>query len=296
MTPVHIPVLADRVAEYLVPQRGDALIIDGTLGEGGHSARFLDTYPGCRVTGIDADLEMGKRACERLAIWKNRLNFINGWTDEILESWDGEQPDVILMDLGISTWHYAGSGRGFSFQSAEALDMRLDESSKTAAALIKEKNETELADMIYQYGEERYSRRIARKIVEERQKSPITDTERLAAVVLSAVPPQYKRGRLHPATRTFQALRIAVNSELERLKNFLLCAPQILRENGLLGIISFHSLEDRMVKHSFRDLGSGGDFEVVTRKPLVPGEQESRNNPASRSAKFRVLRKKAGRK
>jgi len=296
MIPVHTPVMPEEVMEYLAPSRPGSVIVDGTLGEGGHSLRFLQSCPDCRVIGIDADPVMGKRAEARLHDWADRFELRTGWTDEILEGWDGKSPDRILMDLGISTYHYDGSGRGFSFKSEEPLDMRLDEDGeKDAAWFVNNLGEQELADLIFTFGEERFSRRIARRIVAERKKAPITDSSVLAGIVASAMPPKSRHGRIHAATRTFQALRIAVNGELDRLGHLLELAPSLLAPGGRLGIISFHSLEDRLVKRAFRalDVRFGGTYNVLTRKPLVPTEDECRANPPSRSAKFRVIEKPA---
>jgi 16S rRNA (cytosine1402-N4)-methyltransferase len=290
--PIHVSVMADEVMTQLVPPKPDALIIDGTLGEGGHSLRFLEAYPECRVIGIDADAVMGQRAAERLAAWEDRFELRVGWTDEVLADWNEPAPDLILMDLGISTFHYNGSGRGFSFKSGEPLDMRLEMNSDgDAAELVNTLREEDLANLIYTYGEERFSRRIARRIVEERKLSPIEDSSRLAGIVAKAMPAKARHGRIHAATRTFQALRIAVNGELDRLGRLLETAPGLLSPGGRLGIISFHSLEDRLVKQAFRsrDIRFGGTYNVLTRKPLVPTEEECRSNPPSRSAKFRVL-------
>jgi 16S rRNA (cytosine1402-N4)-methyltransferase len=286
--------MPEEVAALLVPSRPDALIIDGTLGEGGHSLRFLMSYPESRVVGIDADPVMGTRAADRLGSWGKRFELITGWTDEVLSSWGGAGPDIVLMDLGISTFHYDGSGRGFSFRTDEPLDMRLDTRGDVdAAGLVNSLNEEDLANLIFNYGEERFSRRIARSIVEERKKSPIKDTLRLANTVVKAVPGKARHGRIHAATRTFQALRIAVNGELDRLEKLLAAVPDVLAVGGRLGIISFHSLEDRLVKRSFREKDErfGGDYRVLTRKPLTPSDEECRSNPPSRSAKFRVLEK-----
>lgn len=294
MIPVHVSVMPDEVLEYLVPPRNDAFIIDGTLGEGGHSEKFLSAYPKAHVVGIDADACMASRAAERLSQWSDRFEFRVGWTDEVLSEWKERAPDVILMDLGISTYHYEKSGRGFSFTGMEPLDMRISESAdQSAADIVNSMREDELADLIYAFGEERYSRRIAKRIVEKRRDKSIRKASDLADIVAAAVPPQARHGRIHPATRTFQALRIAVNGELERLKRLLDIAPRLLADDGRLGIISFHSLEDRLVKRAFReiDVRYGGTFEVLTRKPLIPGEREIGENPPSRSAKFRAVRR-----
>ena len=297
MIPVHVPVMADEVMEYLGPSSDESLIIDGTLGEGGHSSRFLQSRPDTRVIGIDADAVMGQRAAERLVSFGDRFELRIGWTDEILCDWEGPAPDRILMDLGISIYHYEGRGRGFSFRTDEPLDMRLeDDGGEDAAELVNTLREEALADLIYNYGEERFSRRIARAIVEKRKMNPIKTAAELADIVTGSVPPKARHGRIHAATRTFQALRIAVNDELGRLERLLRVAPDLLTPGGRLGIISFHSLEDRMVKRRFRELDVrfGGSYNVLTRKPLVASEEECRANPPSRSAKFRVLEKPVG--
>lgn len=294
MIPLHVSVMPDEVLGYLKPSVDQPLIIDGTLGEGGHSLRFLQTYPHAKVVGIDADSVMVGRAADRLSDWKDRFELHIGWTDDVLRDWDGPWPDIILMDLGISTYHFDGSGRGFSFKSSEPLDMRLgDTDGDDASELVNGLGESELADLIYKFGEERYSRRIAKRIVEERRHSRIEDSAALARIVASAVPAKARHGRIHAATRTFQALRIAVNDELGRLQRLLEIAPGLLAPGGRLGIISFHSLEDRLVKRRFREIDKryGGTFDVLTRKPLVASEQESKSNPPSRSAKFRVIEK-----
>ncbi len=297
MIPVHQSVMANEVMEYLSPAcSGSSLIIDGTLGEGGHSMRFLKELPQCRVIGIDADAVMAERASERLSEWPERFEARVGWTDEVLELWDGPAPNAVLMDLGISAFHYEGRERGFSFRRNEKLDMRLEaDGQESAADLVNTLNEEDLANLIYRYGEERYSRRIARRIAEERRESPILYSDRLAQTVLSALPPKVRHSRIHGATRTFQALRIAVNRELQRLEKLLQAVPDMLAPEGRLGIISFHSLEDGMVKRRFRELDMrfGGSFQVFTRKPLMPSDEECRRNPPSRSARFRVLGKPA---
>lgn len=295
MNPVHISAMPNEVIEHLVPESGDAFIIDGTLGGGGHSSLFLEQYPGARVMGIDVDPKMAERAAERLeSCHDGRFECRVGWNDEIFGDWHESAPDIVLLDLGVSSYHYKEGGRGFSFSSAEPLDMRLDANGEQSASdLVNSLREEELANLIFAYGEERYSRRIARRIVEHRRKSRILKSSELADIVLSALPPKGRHGRLHPATKTFQALRIAVNRELDRLTRLLEVVPELLAPGGKFGVISFHSLEDRMVKKSFRkrDMRFGGQFEILTRKPLVPTNGECRENPPSRSAKFRVLRK-----
>ncbi len=297
----HEPVLLEAVVEYFLPLPPAGLICDATLGGGGHTARFLELCSSCRIVGIDADPRMLRQARTRLAD-EPRVEFVHGWFDEVLR--DRRGFDRILVDLGISMVHLKSGDRGFSMLAEEPLDMRLDPSGddESAADLIQRYAERELADTIYRYGEERYSRRIAAAIVRERHRGIDTTTE-LAEIIRRSVPPAYRHGRIHPATRTFQALRIAVNHELDRLERVIPRAATALRPGGRLGIISFHSLEDRIVKHRFREIAGArhstervnepileeGRFRVVTRKPVTPEESEISRNPASRSAKLRVL-------
>jgi len=292
--PVHVAVMPEEVLRQLAPPRPDALVVDGTLGEGGHSILFLKAFPECRVVGIDADRIIGKRAQDRLAPWSDRFQYIQGWADEVLENWGNGTPDIILMDLGVSTYHFRDSRRGFSFRLDEPLDMRFDiDADMDASKLVNSLEENELAELISSFGEERFSRRIARGIVHERLRKKIRDSRQLAAIVTRSIPFRFRHGKIHAATRTFQALRIAVNSELDRLGRLLQFAPSLLGRGGRLGIISFHSLEDRLVKNSYRtlDFHFGGEYRVVTRKPMRPKDEEIKINPSSRGAKFRVLEK-----
>lgn len=300
----HTPVMPTEVLEWLAPADDGELLVDGTLGEGGHSALFLDTYPTLRIIGLDADPRMLERAASRLAPFGDRAELRHAWFDEFFSSYAGERaPTRILLDLGISGFHFSGSGRGFSFRSSEPLDMRLDpDTGPSAAELVNTMGEKELADVIYNYGEERYSRRIAERVVRERSAGRIETAGELADIVWHAVPGTYRHGRIHPATRTFQALRIAVNAELDRIERGLEAALEVLAPGGRIGVIAFHSLEDRIVKHCFRrhnyrskepadtPMSREGEppVRVLTRKPLMPGEAERRRNPASRSARFRV--------
>jgi len=292
--PVHVAVMPEEVLRQLAPPRPDALVVDGTLGEGGHSILFLKAFPECRVVGIDADRIIGKRAQDRLAPWSDRFQYIQGWADEVLENWGNGTPDIILMDLGVSTYHFRDSRRGFSFRLDEPLDMRFDiDADMDASKLVNSLEENELAELISGFGEERFSRRIARGIVHERLRKKIRDSRQLAAIVTRSIPFRFRHGKIHAATRTFQALRIAVNSELDRLGRLLQFAPSLLGRGGRLGIISFHSLEDRLVKNSYRtlDFHFGGEYRVVTRKPMRPKDEEIKINPSSKGAKFRVLEK-----
>ena len=310
---VHTPVLLKECLDYLSPvgeaYENNALMVDSTLGEGGHTFNFLSTYPNLSIIGVDADKNIQAKARERLARFGERVHFYNGWFDDFYNNYPAEyeKPDLILFDLGISVYHYEESERGFSFRYDEKLDMRLNpDREKSAADLVNELPEEKLADLIYLYGEEKLSRRIAHAIVVARQGGRIESSKALAEVIWNAVPANYRYGNIHPATRTFQALRIAVNGELERLPRSLHAAFGCLKTGGKMGVITFHSLEDRIVKNYFRNLGKkcvcppevaqcrcGGKqcAEILTRKPVEPGAEEIKVNSPSRSAKLRVVRK-----
>ena len=310
---VHTPVLLNECLDYLSPIgesfEKNALMIDSTLGEGGHSFNFLSKFENLKIVGLDADKVIQAKAKERLSCFGQRMNFFNGWFNDFYANYPSEyeKPDLILFDLGISVFHYEKSDRGFSFRYDEKLDMRLNaESEKSAADLVNELSETELADMIYLYGEEKLSRRIAKAIVDARSGGKIESSKALAELIWNCVPANYRYGQIHPATRTFQALRIAVNGELKRLPKALSDAFACLKPGGKMGVITFHSLEDRIVKNYFRNLGKqcvcppevavcrcGGSecAELLTRKPICPTEEEIKANSPSRSAKLRVIRK-----
>lgn len=310
---VHTPVLLNECLSYLSPVgepfESSAYMIDSTLGEGGHSFNFLSKYPTLKIKGLDADSVIQTRAKERLSPFGERMSFYNGWFNDFYRNFpsDAEHPNLILFDLGISVFHYERSGRGFSFRHDEVLDMRLNsETTESAADVVNTMEEQKLANMIYLYSDEKYSRRIASEICRVRQTSRIESTKQLADIIFNAVPAKYRHGNIHPATRTFQALRIQVNSELSRLPEAIHDAFNVLAPMGKLGVITFHSLEDRIVKNYFRNLGKqcvcppevpvcncGGTpcAEVLTRKPVEPTEEEVRTNSPSRSAKLRVVRK-----
>nr|WP_043369997.1 16S rRNA (cytosine(1402)-N(4))-methyltransferase RsmH [Cyanobium sp. PCC 7001] len=293
----HQPVLADAVLASFAPvetllaeHSGGGLLIDCTLGGGGHSALLLEAHPGLRLIGLDQDPSARTAAAERLAPFGDRVTIV---ATNFADHRPSEPALAVLADLGVSSPQLDVAGRGFSFRAEGPLDMRMNpEAGETAAALLDRLEEGALADLIYGYGEERLSRRIARRIKEQ---GPWNDparprtTAELAWLVGGCYPPAARRGRLHPATRTFQALRIAVNDELGVLGRWLEQVPDWLRPGGLLGVISFHSLEDRLVKTAFlRD----ERLERVTRKPLVAAAEEAEANPRSRSAKFRVARRR----
>jgi len=290
----HVPVLAAQVMasfaalEPLLQERGGGLLIDCTLGGGGHSALLLEAHPSLRLVGLDQDPTARQAAAERLAPFADRVTIVaTNFAD-----YQPQEPALAVMaDLGVSSPQLDVAARGFSFRQDGPLDMRMNpEAGETAAELIERLEETELADLIYAYGEERLSRRIARKIKQHlAEQGPFAGTDALAYLVAGCYAPKARRGRIHPATRTFQALRIAVNDELGVLDRLLQQAPDWLLPGGLMGVISFHSLEDRRVKTAF---SSDERLQRVTRKPETAAEEEQSSNPRSRSAKWRVARKR----
>ena len=310
---IHTSVLLNETLEWLSPENesfaDNAFMVDSTLGEGGHSFAFLNRYKNLRIIGLDADQKIQARARERLSCFGDRMNFHLGWFNDFYANYPDNlpKPNLILFDLGISVFHYERSGGGFSFRYDEELDMRLNDSEgKSASDIVNTMREDELANLIFNYSEERYSRRIARAIVENRQLAPITNSKVLAQIIYDCVPAGYRHGGIHPATKTFQALRIAVNAELNRLPEALNSAFDVLEVGGKMGVITFHSLEDRIVKNTFRNwakvcscppeqpictCGGSPKVELLTRKPIGPTEEEVKENSPSRSAKLRVIRK-----
>lgn len=265
----------------------DGVYVDATIGLGGHTEGILQKAEGCTVIGIDRDEEALEITKERLKsghlhLVKDRFSNMKPAVNEL----GYNEVDGILLDIGVSTLHLKADNRGFSFMKDEALDMRMDQEQKlTAEEVVNRYPEKELADLVWKYGEERFSRKIARAIVSSRLKKRITSCSELAAIIEKAV---WRRGKIHPATRTFQALRIEVNRELEELQAAIDGGAGLLKKGGRLCVISYHSLEDRIVKHAFRQLAKEGVFNIITRKPLVPSRQERIINPSSRSAKLRV--------
>jgi 16S rRNA (cytosine1402-N4)-methyltransferase len=288
---IHVPVLTSEVLRQLQPERG-GLFVDCTAGLGGHAAALL-AAGASRLIGLDRDQEALSRARETLAPWSDRCELVHADYRSIVAVLDSLRipyVDGALADLGVSSMQFDEPGRGFSFARDEPLDMRMDRSGgDTAADLVGRASEEDLASAIFQYGEERFSRRIARAIVHARRETPIETTGRLASIVRRVVP---RRGymRIDPATRTFQALRIWVNRELEGLDAFLVGAARRLLANARLAVMTFHSLEDRIVKHTFRALERGGAalVKVLTKKPIVPTDAEVAQNPRARSAKLRA--------
>ena len=280
----HVPVLPQEVIEGLsIEPTGHYL--DATLGRGGHSRLILQAFPDVKVTGIDLDEEaiattqayLWPIAGDRFQVWQGNFGDYPGQVEEF---------NGIIADLGVSSPQFDVAERGFSFRHTAPLDMRMNlQQSLMAADIINHWDQNSLANLFYQYGEERRSRSIARRLVQQR---PFNTTTELAEAIAQCFSPKQRYGRIHPATRVFQALRIAVNDELGSLERFLEKAPHWLKPGGCIGIISFHSLEDRRVKYSFRDSLL---LDVVTKKPIIPQPEEQRKNPRSRSAKLRFARK-----
>jgi 16S rRNA (cytosine1402-N4)-methyltransferase len=287
----HVPVLASEVVSGLQPTAGQT-IVDGTLGGGGHT-RLLAEAVGAtgRVIALDRDPAAVAAAAEQLGQLPIRVCHANyGDLPEVLAGLGIAEVDGILLDLGLSSDQLADANRGFSFHSTGDLDLRFDTSrGEPAWKLVERLSAEHLADLIYKYGEEHYSRQIARRIVETRRREPIHTAADLAALVRHTVP-RSRNDRIDPATRTFQALRIAVNEELKWLEVALRRLPDCLRPGGRLAVISFHSLEDRLVKEAFRE---DKQFDVITRRPIRPTEQEIADNPRARSAKLRIAARKS---
>jgi 16S rRNA (cytosine1402-N4)-methyltransferase len=287
----HVPVLAQEVIDWLRPAPGQT-IVDGTLGGGGHTLLLAQAVsPGGTVIALDRDREAVDRSDATLGGLPVRALVAN-YSDvpEVLKELNIDCVDGILLDLGLSSDQLADTERGFSFQSEGPLDLRFDLSrGEPAWKLVERLSAEHLADLIYRYSEERYSRRIGRRIAETRRAAPIRTAAQLARIVRESVP-QSRDERIDPATRTFQALRIAVNEELKWLEVALRRLPDCLRPGGRIAVISFHSLEDRPVKESFR---SDSRLQVLTRRPVRPSEQEILSNPRSRSAKLRVAERSA---
>lgn len=283
---VHIPVLSREIITSLGICPGGHYL-DATVGGGGHSRIILATFSDVRVSGIDRDEMAISAATKNLAEFgSERVTF---WQGNFADYQPGNVKfDGIIADLGVSSAQFDLGDRGFSFRHSAPLDMRMDRTqSLCAAEIVNYWDEQELAKIFFEYGEERLSRRIAKQIVQQR---PFQTTTELADAIARCVPAKYRYGRIHPATRVFQALRIAVNQELESLERFLDKAPHWLKIGGQLGIISFHSLEDRIVKHRLRDSLS---LEVLTKKPIIPQPDEEASNPRSRSAKLRFAKRKS---
>ena len=305
----HVPVLLEEVLEALRIRQG-GVYLDGTVGAGGHAARILERHPSVRVIGMDRDPAALRVAAERVGRFGDRATLIHGdfrHLDEALASKGLRIIDGILLDLGVSSMHLDTPDRGFSFTGDGPLDMRMDQTEgRPASEIVNSWEAADLARMLFKFGEEKRAREIARAIVRERGKTPILTTTHLARVVAS-VPGMTKIRKIHPATRTFQALRIEVNRELDALGEVLPRGIECLKPGGRMAVISFHSLEDRIVKRGFREAenpcqcprelhecrcGRESRGRVITRKPILPSEIEMGQNPRSRSAKLRIFEKK----
>ena len=304
MDSFHIPVLLKEVLHYLIPKKGGGVYIDCTLGGGGHSKAILERiYPDGLLIGIDRDIEAIKAARKELSNFLDRAilirdNFKN--LEEILSNLKIKVASGVLFDLGVSSHQLRERERGFSFREDGHLDMRMDPTQKfNASTLINNYTEEELVRIFGKYGEERFSKRIARLIVLERQKNPITTTKQLADLVIRALPKAKKRGRwrIHPATRVFQAIRIEVNQELDLLEKSLNQVIKVLEDKGRICVISYHSLEDRIVKNVFKKAErekvakENYGLKIITKKPIRASQEEIKRNPKARSAKLRVAEK-----
>lgn len=288
---MHIPVMLNEVLHYLNLGPGKT-VVDATVGTAGHSQGIIEhIVPNGRLIAVDRDNELLDISRERLKAC-SLCNFVHGNfadIDRIIFSLNIEKIDAILFDLGVCSSQLEDPGRGFSFQYEGPLDMRLDRDSCISACdLINNLNQDELSKLLWNFGQERWHNRIARFLVKERQRHPISTTKELSDIVVRAIPSRDRHRRIHPATRTFQAVRIAVNRELEALETGLVKAVDLLNKQARICVISFHSLEDRIVKFTFRSLAVKGLLKIITPKPLVPQEIEIKQNPSCRSAKLRV--------
>lgn len=307
---IHRSVLLAECVEVLKPRPAETFV-DATLGLGGHSEKILTDYARTHVLGIDQDVEAITLARQRLSRFGDRVEFYHANFSEIktvLQKAGIEKVDGVLADLGVSSLQFDSASRGFSFRFDAPLDMRMnaEDDRETAAELLATLSEFEIARIIYEYGEERKSRRIASRIVWKRERGELIETTRQLADLVEKAVGRGKQNKTHPATRTFQALRIAVNGELEILERFIRDSVEVLKKGGRLAVITFHSLEDRIVKQTFQKLagrcfcpprlpqcvcGASRDVEILTRKPIVPGEIELEENPRARSAKLRACLK-----
>ncbi|PIR17657.1 MAG: 16S rRNA (cytosine(1402)-N(4))-methyltransferase [Deltaproteobacteria bacterium CG11_big_fil_rev_8_21_14_0_20_49_13] len=289
---MHIPVLLNEVIDILGP-KSDGVYFDGTLGFGGYAEAMLKkSSPHGKVIATDFDDDAIEASKERLAEFGERFVAVKGnfssAADIALErniNFDG-----MVLDLGVSSCQFDKAAKGFSFSKEGPLDMRMDKGSeRTASDMVNNYSGRELEEIFKTYGEEKFARRIATKIIEKRNQKVLESTRELEEICFVAYPPNLRHGRVHPATKVFQALRIVVNSELENLERFLKSAPHALNEGGKIVVVSYHSLEDRIVKRGFKSLGGLGGFKVLTKKPVIPTEKETEENPRARSAKLRAI-------
>jgi len=291
----HYPVMYREIIE-LLDIKNKKIIVDCTAGLGSHALKFAEIMqPDSYYIGIDKDEETLKIINDKLSKLNMKFSLINGDfadVDIILKKLGILKADMFLFDLGVSTYQLVSPERGFSFAKEGPLDMRMSKASFISAYdLVNNLSEFELESIFKKFGEERYSRRIAHVLIEKRQHEPISTTTQLTQAILSAMPQSVFKYKIHPATRIFQALRIAVNRELELLKTGLDKAVNLLNCGGRIGVISFHSLEDRIVKHAFKEFSSQGVLKIITKKPITPGKEELEENVASRSGKLRIAEK-----
>ena len=289
----HIPVMCKEVIDYLHLAPGST-IVDATIGSAGHAMKILEKIaPTGRLIGIDRDAESLSFAQSQLTEFKDNIDLVHGDfrnIDTILDELKVKKIDGILFDLGVSSQQLDSTERGFSFRYDAPLDMRMDKTSYILAYdLVNNLTEKEISDILWSFGQERWHNRIAKYLIRERAEHPISTTKELREIILRAIPYKFShRQRIHPATRTFQALRIAVNRELEALSEALERIPEFLKKGAVVCVISFHSLEDRIAKHSLRENAHKGLYRIITKKPLTATSCEVRENPRSRSAKMRV--------
>ncbi len=294
----HESVLLEEAIQWLAPQDGK-VYVDGTLGAGGHAKRILEaSAPSGRLIGFDKDQEALAEAAKTLESFGERAMLIHDDFKNIssqLETMGIDRVDGMILDLGVSSMQFDRADRGFSFQVDAPLDMRMNRAQMLSAKeIVNRYTQDELLNILWTFGEERFARRIVSKILGRRERSPIETTGQLVSLISEAVPGAYRHGRIHPATRTFQALRIAVNQELDALQEFLADASSLLAEHARIAIISFHSLEDRLVKHAFRSWQTQEWGTVLTKKPVLATEAEISRNSRARSAKLRVFEKNSG--
>lgn len=289
---LHLPVMAREVEEFLNPQAGGCFL-DGTLGLAGHSALIAQKIGSSgRLIALDKDQKALALARKKLSTFTGKVDLVHSDFrdfDVVLKKLGVDAVDGMLFDLGISSFQLDAPERGFSFRSEGPLDMRMNQDALTSAAdIINTLQEEELANVIFTFGEERFSRRIAKAIVQYRARKKIETTKELEEIIFTSVPVSYRRQKIHPATRTFQAIRIAVNRELESLQLVMDKCADYLKEGGRIGVISFHSLEDRIVKEKFKSFAKSGIMTLIVKKPLRPSDDEIKSNPRARSARFRV--------
>jgi 16S rRNA (cytosine1402-N4)-methyltransferase len=302
---IHKPILTEEMISFLNIQN-NGIYLDATTGEGGHSEALLKRNPTIRLICNDRDEVILDKAKQRLSTYKDRVTFINSNFDDLNKNLETGTLNGIVADLGISSYHFDTDNRGFSFKEGNSLDMRLDDKCKFSASdIVNTFDEEEIADIIYKYGEERFSRRIARDIIQYRKTKKIESPVELQEIVRKSIPPKARPKKINPATKTFQALRIYINDELTHLERGIDTFVSLLNTNGILCILTFHSLEDRIVKNKFRNLsayqGNRNPFEsireekkvinILTKKPISPTREEQKTNPRSRSAKLRVAKK-----